>query len=79
MLSLQLLQLLLLLSFATKVDAQNIITSIAGTGTKGIIGDGGSATNAELNNPFSVSVDLTGNLYIADTSNSKIRKVSCYK
>lgn len=52
------------------------IQTIVGTGTAGFAGDGGAATSAELNQPGSVSVDQSGNLFIADTLNSVIRKVS---
>ena len=53
-----------------------IITTVAGTGTAGFSGDGGQATSAQLNYPGSVAVDAPGNLYIADTENQRIRKVS---
>jgi sugar lactone lactonase YvrE len=52
-----------------------IITSVAGNGNQGNSGDGGVATNASFNNPQGVAVDGVGNLYIADTSNNRIRKV----
>lgn len=55
--------------------AQNISTS-AGNGTAGYRGDGGAATSAEINYPGGVAVDLDGNVYIADTSNCRIREVS---
>jgi sugar lactone lactonase YvrE len=58
-----------------KVGADGIISTIAGNGTPGYSGDGGAATNAELFNPEGVAVDATGNLFIADYSNSRIRKV----
>jgi PKD repeat protein len=53
-----------------------IITTVAGTGTAGFLGDGGQATSAQLNSPFGVAVDGQGNLYIADASNHRVRKVS---
>lgn len=53
-----------------------IITTIAGTGNIGYSGDDGDAKNALLSYPTSVSVDATGNVYIADCNNDKIRKVS---
>lgn len=52
------------------------ITLVAGSGNRGYSGDGGAATIADLNEPFSVSVDSTGNLFIADTYNQRIRKVA---
>ena len=52
-----------------------IITTVAGTGTAGYSGDGGLATAAELNNPEGVTVDSSGNLYIGDTINYRVRKV----
>ena len=58
-----------------KVDTGGTITTVAGTGISGFSGDNGAATSAQLNSPRSVAVDSTGNVYIADTSNSVIRKV----
>ena len=61
-----------------KVDARGVITTVAGNGTLGVSGfsgDGGAATSAQLNSPFGVAVDNSGNLYIADTGNGRIRKV----
>jgi len=59
-----------------KVNTSGIITTIAGNGTAGYSGDGGSATSASLNLPFGVRVDAAGNLYIADANNNVIRKVN---
>jgi sugar lactone lactonase YvrE len=59
-----------------KVNALGTITTVAGNGTGGYSGDGGPATSAELNNPDGVAVDSAGNLYIADSGNSVIRKVN---
>jgi trimeric autotransporter adhesin len=53
-----------------------VITTVAGNGTPGFSGDGGPATSAELRYPSDVAVDSTGNLYITDTNNFRIRKVS---
>jgi hypothetical protein len=53
-----------------------MITTVAGDGTRGFSGDGGPATNASLSDPSGVAVDTAGNLYIADTSNHRVRKVS---
>ncbi|MDQ6989117.1 MAG: NHL repeat-containing protein, partial [Mariprofundaceae bacterium] len=59
-----------------KVDmATGIITTIVGSGIAGFSGDGGSATLAKLNSPEGLKVDATGNLYIADVKNLRIRKV----
>ena len=58
-----------------KVDGSGTITTVAGTGTFGFSGDGGPATSAELNDPDGVAVDGSGNLYIADFDNSRVRKV----
>jgi uncharacterized protein (TIGR03437 family) len=59
-----------------KVSASGIITTVAGNGTPGFSGDGGPATSASLNTPNAVVVDAAGNLFIADTANNRIRKVS---
>jgi sugar lactone lactonase YvrE len=58
-----------------KVDANGIITTVAGNGTQGYSGDGGPATSASLNYPEGVSVDEIGNLFIADAGNNRVRKV----
>ncbi len=59
-----------------KVDGKTgIITTVAGTGSKGFSGDGGPATSARLRYPFNVFLDSTGNIYIVDTYNYRIRKV----
>ena len=58
-----------------KVDTAGDISTFAGTGTSGDSGDGGAATAAQLNFPSGVAVDSSNNLYIADTSNHRIRKV----
>lgn len=53
-----------------------IITTIAGNGTLGSGGDGGLATAAQLNRPSCVLVDTTGNIFIADYWNNKIRQIA---
>ena len=58
-----------------KITTAGIISLVAGNGTEGYSGDGGQATAAALRNPWKVALDLTGNVYIADASNSRIRKV----
>ncbi len=59
-----------------KVNTSGIISTIAGTGIAGFAGDGGSAINAELDSPTGVTVDGSGNVYIADQNNHRIRKVN---
>src|ERR1035437_8178345 len=59
-----------------KVSANGIITTVAGTGARGFGGDGGPATAAQLNYPQGVAVDAAGSLFIADTGNMLIRRVS---
>ncbi|MGA2117014.1 MAG: hypothetical protein ABSH56_19925 [Bryobacteraceae bacterium] len=54
----------------------NIITTVAGTGVSGYNGDGILATSAQLYKPTGVLVDASGNLYIADNENNRVRKVS---
>jgi uncharacterized protein (TIGR03437 family) len=64
-----------------RVDSSGIITTFAGNGTAnsigqgGYSGDGGPAKSAMLNLPEGVAVDTAGNVYIADTSNYRIRRV----
>ncbi len=53
-----------------------IITTIAGTGTAGFSGDGGLATSAQLNQPSEVAYDSSGNLYITDDYNFRVREVN---
>ena len=59
-----------------RVTAAGIITTFAGTGTASFSGDGGPATSATLNSPDAVAVDGAGNVYISDTNNRRIRKVT---
>jgi uncharacterized protein (TIGR03437 family) len=58
-----------------KIDSNGIITTIAGNGTANFYGDGGPATQAELQAPLDIIADASGNLYIADTGNLRVRKV----
>ena len=58
-----------------KVDTDGIITTVAGSGTDGFLGDGGAAVTAWLNYPSGVAVDASGNIYIADKYNNRLRKV----
>ena len=59
-----------------KVAPNGIITTYAGNGLAGVTGDGGPALQARFNFPSGMTTDANGNLYIADTRNDKIRKVS---
>jgi RHS repeat-associated protein len=59
-----------------RVDTSGIITTFAGTNSRGWSGDGGPATDAQLFFPRDVAVDNIGNIYIADDSNSRIRMVN---
>jgi uncharacterized protein (TIGR03437 family) len=60
-----------------KVDTNGIVTTVAGDqGSAGFAGDGGPATQALLTNPTGIAVDKSGNLYIADRGNQRIRMVT---
>lgn len=59
-----------------KVDASGFISTVAGDGTNGYGGDNGPATLAHLNVPAGVAVDVAGNVLIADSGNSLVRKVN---
>ena len=62
-----------------KVTKAGIISTIAGKGPSGYttsIGDGGPATNAILSYPDGIAVDISGNLFVADTFNDEIREVT---
>src|ERR1039457_4705676 len=59
-----------------KVTAGGVISTIAGNGTAGSAGDGGAATGAQLNSPQGIAVDASGNVYVADTQNARVRKIS---
>lgn len=56
--------------------SNGIITTVAGTGTTTYNGDNIPATTATINNPYTVGTDTLGNLFIADPSGTRIRKVS---
>ena len=59
-----------------KVSADGVITRVAGTGTAGSAGDGGPATDAQLNGPIAVAVTADGGFLIADSNNNVVRRVS---
>ncbi|WP_329394580.1 RICIN domain-containing protein [Streptomyces melanogenes] len=59
-----------------KITTDGKISTIAGTGTKGFSGECGPAVSAQLNNPREVAVDRMGAVYIADTGNHRVRKVT---
>jgi sugar lactone lactonase YvrE len=58
-----------------RVSTAGTITTIAGNGTGGFMGDGSPATAAELNGPDGMAFDLSGNLIIADVNNNRLRKL----
>ncbi len=59
-----------------KVGVDGVIRTVAGNGTAGFTGDGGPAASASLALPDGVAVDSSGNLYIADSANHRIRRVT---
>jgi len=66
-----------LLHRVRKVDLDGLtITTLAGNGTKGFSGDGGPATQAQLNFPTDVTCTADGVVYVADTLNHRVRKIS---
>ena len=59
-----------------RVSVDGTISTIAGTGEEGDTGDGGPAIDAKLNAPSAVSVDSSGNVYICDTGNGRVRLIT---
>ncbi|MEV6670410.1 NHL repeat-containing protein [Streptomyces sp. NPDC051162] len=59
-----------------KVDTKGIITTVAGNGTAGYVSDGGPAIATTLYYPRDVAIDNAGSLYIADSANQRVRKVT---
>jgi sugar lactone lactonase YvrE len=60
-----------------KIDlVTGIITTIAGNGTAGVSGDGGPPTQAQLDAPTNIALNANGDLFISDSTNSRIRKVT---
>jgi len=58
-----------------KIDANGIISTIAGNGTEGYSGDNGLATSAQLNVPYGIAFDRNNNLYISEIENNVVRKI----
>jgi uncharacterized protein (TIGR03437 family) len=58
------------------ITSDGVIHTIAGSGVRGFSGDGSTADFAAFTNPGAVAVDATGNVYIADTGNNRIRKLA---
>jgi sugar lactone lactonase YvrE len=63
-------------SSVLKLAADGTVTTLAGTGVPGFSGDGGPATAAQLNGPSGVTLDSAGNLYITDTLNHRVRRIT---
>jgi serine/threonine protein kinase, bacterial len=59
-----------------KISPAGAVTDVAGTGTGGYSGDGGPATDAQIDGPGSVTIDSAGNIYIPDSKNQRIRKIT---
>jgi sugar lactone lactonase YvrE len=59
-----------------EISTTGIITTLAGTGIQGYSGDGAAAISAQLDTPTGIAVDATGNIYIADSHNHRIREIS---
>jgi sugar lactone lactonase YvrE len=58
-----------------KMGRDNVIMRFAGTGKPGFSGDDGPATEAQLNGPNDIAIDASGNIYIADSGNHRVRVV----
>ncbi len=59
-----------------KINTSGTISTFAGTGVAGFSGDGAAALSAQLNSPYCLSIDLSGNFYIVDVTNKRIRKIN---
>jgi uncharacterized protein (TIGR03437 family) len=59
-----------------RVGTDGNISTFAGTGNAAANGDGGPATSAALNHPEGLAIDRAGNIYVADTANHRVRKIS---
>ena len=58
------------------IAPNGIIRTIAGNGVAGFAGDGGPASSSQLNSPYGLAFDLSGNLYVADLGNARIRRIT---
>ncbi|MBX2907120.1 MAG: Ig-like domain-containing protein [Taibaiella sp.] len=61
-----------------KVDADGIISTVAGTGVPGTTGDGGPATAARIFYPFGMDFDATGNLYLVEAEGNRVRMIDTF-
>ncbi len=59
-----------------KVSSDGRITTLAGTGVRSFSGDAGPALLAQLDTPSGVAIDADGNVYVADTANNRVRRIS---
>ena len=59
-----------------KITPRGTISTVAGNGTAGFSGDGGAATLAQLASPRGIAVDAAGNIYVSDSDNHRIRRVT---
>src|SRR6185312_3840189 len=59
-----------------RIETDGTINTIVGNGTAGFSGDGGPATAAEINQPYGIAVDAQDNIYVADETNQRIRKIT---
>jgi uncharacterized repeat protein (TIGR02543 family) len=57
------------------VDTSGVISTIAGTGVAGYSGDGGAATSAQIQYPYRITLDTSGNIYFSSTANHVVRKI----
>ncbi len=59
-----------------KISPNGIISTLAGSGARGFSGDGDLALGANMNNPSGVTIDANGDLFVADSFNNRVRKIS---